>query len=343
MTRARRGLACASALLLMAGCAAAEDTRAAFASLAAAADEAGAKVVQGEDGWLYLPAELRHLGLPPFWGPAAGELSRAKRPDARDPLPAILDFKAQLDRAGVDLLLVPVPAKAAIYPRLPGVDAGEARIDAVDAAFFEVLRDHGVDVLDLAPRFSALRDEVPRSLYCKQDTHWSGAGAELAAAEIAAWLREQAWFEQGGEAFASEEREVSLDGDLRVMLGDPALPRETVTLRFVGRRTAGGLEPVPPSRESPVLLLADSHGLVFHAGGDMHARGAGLADQLALELGFPVDVVAVRGSGATPARISLLRRKDQLAGKRAVIWALSAREFTESVQGWRKVPIIPEN
>lgn len=80
--------------------------------------------------------------------------------------------------------------------------------------------------------------------------------------------------------------------------------------------------------------------MLGHGGGDMHARGAGLADHLAKELGFPVDLVAVRGSGATPSRISLMRRRDDLAGKKVVIWCLSVREFSESVQGWRLLPVI---
>ena len=75
----------------------------------------------------------------------------------------------------------------------------------------------------------------------------------------------------------------------------------------------------------------------------MHARGAGLPDQLALELGFAVDLVAVRGSGATPARATLLRlaraNPGYLAGKKLVIWCFGAREFTES-SGWQKVPVI---
>ncbi len=74
----------------------------------------------------------------------------------------------------------------------------------------------------------------------------------------------------------------------------------------------------------------------------MHAEGAGLADQLALELGFAVDLVGVRGSGATAARINLLRRAqatpEYWANKKMVIWVFSAREFTES-DGWRKVPV----
>ena len=73
----------------------------------------------------------------------------------------------------------------------------------------------------------------------------------------------------------------------------------------------------------------------------MHATEGGLPDLLALELGMAVDLVAVRGSGATTPRINLARRGDQLAGKNVVIWCFSAREFTESVTGWRTIPVIP--
>jgi alginate O-acetyltransferase complex protein AlgJ len=71
----------------------------------------------------------------------------------------------------------------------------------------------------------------------------------------------------------------------------------------------------------------------------MHAEGAGLPDQLAKELGFPVDVVAVMGSGATAARRSLARRRDNLSGKRVVVWCFSARDLTEA-PSWDKVPVI---
>jgi alginate O-acetyltransferase complex protein AlgJ len=88
---------------------------------------------------------------------------------------------------------------------------------------------------------------------------------------------------------------------------------------------------------SPILLLGDSHTLVFHAGADLHGVGAGLADQLAAELGIPVDVIGVCGSGATPARKNLMRRIQAdpayLTGKKVVIWCFAAREFTEST-GW---------
>ncbi len=112
----------------------------------------------------------------------------------------------------------------------------------------------------------------------------------------------------------------------------------------MGRRVDDRLEPLSPSENSQIILLGDSHNLVFHAGGDMFDRGAGLADQLMHELGVPLDVVAVRGSGATPARINLMRRAQKNAdywkNKKLVIWCFSVREFTQS-DGWRKVTLVP--
>ena len=74
----------------------------------------------------------------------------------------------------------------------------------------------------------------------------------------------------------------------------------------------------------------------------MHAAGAGLPDQLAFELGAPVDVLGVRGSGATPARVSLARRAranpNYLAEKKVIIWCFGARELTQA-DAWKIVPL----
>jgi alginate O-acetyltransferase complex protein AlgJ len=301
-------------------------------------------VVRGLDGWLFIGTELRHLGLGRFWGPEAAAVSRASRPEWADPLPAILDFKAQLEGAGIDLVFVPVPAKAAVYPdRVPGLAGADPslRFDPEDAAFYQVLREQGVEVIDLAPDSTASgRRTIARSTAGRTRTR-AGPAIEETARLIAAQLRRRSWFESvpKGE-LETERRSLEISGDLWRMLDDASAPKETLSLGFVGRRGAAGLEPVATWRESPVLLLADSHGLVFHAGGDMHASGAGLADHLARELGFAVDLLAVRGSGATPSRIALLRRGDELAGKKVVVWCLSVREFTEGAQGWRVLPIL---
>ena len=131
-------------------------------------------------------------------------------------------------------------------------------------------------------------------------------------------------------------------GDLTRDL-DERQPEERLRLREIRRASPAG-ELSEPDPNSPLVLLGDSHNLVFHAGGDMHAVGAGLPDQLALELGVPVDLVAVRGSASTAARVNLFRRAQRDAayweGKRLVIWCFAAREFTEG-DGWPIIPIHP--
>src|SRR3954470_6478203 len=82
----------------------------------------------GADGWLFFSGELRLLSLGHFWGAEAAKVSRAHKPELADPVPAILDFQQQLKAHGIDLVVVPVPPKAAIYPEkiVPGFDVGTA-------------------------------------------------------------------------------------------------------------------------------------------------------------------------------------------------------------------------
>ncbi len=318
------------------------------AALARDAAERGTMTVAGQDGWLFLAGELRHLGAGEFWGARAAKASRASKPEAADPLPAILGFNEQLTKIGVALILVPVPAKAVIYPDflpespVPSHDTIPPRLDSDLQSFLACLKTNGVRVLDLAPLFLENRFHPDGPLYCKQDSHWSGNGCVLAARAIAGELRAAPGLSNNAPAaLKGEWASNEIAGDLWQALPEPRPAKESVRLRRVSRADGETAEPDP---RSPVILLGDSHNLVFHAGDDMHARGAGLADQLALELGRPVDLVAVRGSGATPARLNLLRRaqKDPAywKDKRAVVWCFAAREFTES-DGWRKAPIAP--
>ena len=325
------------------------------AAKAAAADKAGTMVVQGKDGWLFFAGELRHIGAGRFWGENAAAVSKATKPEDADPLPAILDFKAQFDAAGIELLVVPVPPKAIVYPEMisdavsPGPDGGRPvrtppRLDQYDREFYEILRQNKIEVLDLVPPLMSARGDEGGAVFCKHDTHWSGRACAIAAKLIAERVKDRPWLKDRPRLeLSAEERQVTIAGDLWKALGDQAIPRETLPLRFISM--VGGAGPVQPDRASPIVLLGDSHTLVFHAGGDdMLATGAGLADQLAMELGLAVDMVGVRGSGATPARISFYRRsqgdKQYLDAKKLVVWCFSAREFTEA-QGWRKVPIKP--
>jgi hypothetical protein len=170
-------------------------------------------------------------------------------------------------------------------------------------------------------------------------------GADPAVGKIIGEIARKAADSTGAAPIRGKDGWLFFHPDLRCLTADRLWSESTgvlpAILDFKAQldRSGAGLTPVPDWRGSPILLLGDSHNLVFHAGGDMHATGAGFADQLAFELGFPVDIVAVRGSGATPSRLNLMRRGDNLAGKKLVIWCLSVREYVES-QGWKLVPVI---
>ena len=313
----------------------AEDAATAFREACARkAADGDSLAVDGGDGWLFLRAELRHLGVGPFWGEAAAKVSRASAADKADPLPAIVDFAGQLERLGIGLLVVPVPCKAAIYPEAIGGPAA-GRLDAADREFYALLREKGFDVLDLTDAFLAepAKPGAP-AVYCKTDSHWSPAGCELAAKLIGERIGKPAWLEGDPDGFATTMEEREIVGDLTGGQG-----KETVPARVVASADGRPLE----DPQSPVVLMGDSHCLVFHAGGDLHGTGAGLADQLAKELGRPVDVIGARGSGATPERKRLARtaraEPAYLPDKKLVIWSFTAREFTES-DGWALVKLV---
>jgi len=297
---------------------------------AAAAEARAANVVPGSNGWLFWSKELRHIGVGQFWGTNAPRVSRANKPENADPTPAILDFHQQLKLAGIRLIVMPVPAKAAVYPdELDATLKPAPGLAASDCEFLAILRKEGVEVLDITEDLRARRAE---QMFCKTDSHWSGSACVLAAKKLADMLKPIATWPR--ETFKAETRSVTFTGDMAQEGGIT----ETLPLRFI--TTADG-QSVKPSRSSPLILMGDSHCLVFQAGGeDMFATGAGLADQLAMELGTAVDLIGVRGSGATPARMNLMRlvRADPnyLKQKQAVVWCFTVREFTES-SGWSKV------
>jgi alginate O-acetyltransferase complex protein AlgJ len=309
--------------------------------IAALATTAGSNgVVVGKDGWLFLQEELEHLGSSAFYGSEVVKVSKATKPEFADPLPVIVDFNNQLKERGITLVFMPVPPKALIYPdMLPGNFSREM-VKELSRPYEELygkLAEQGVQVLDLIPLFNADRDTA--QVYCKTDTHFSGQGLSVSADAVSKEVKQASWYAGvPKKKYSMEERTVDILGDLSLM--DKSDGKESLPLQFVIDPDSG--KNISADPDSPVLLLGDSHTLVFSVGGDLHTTGAGLFDQLSADLGFAVDLLGVRGSGATPSRIKLYQRSrknpDMLAKKKVIIWCLSARELTGS-GGWRKIPV----
>ena len=285
----------------------------------------GTITMKGENGWLYSRNELSHLAAGPLAGGKVVEHSKCARKSNANPIPAITDFNDRLKAIGVKLILLPVPPKADAVP-FGELKKGDAMVYL--KPFYEELRAKGVEVLDLSGVFE--KSAVP--VYCRQDAHWNPEGIRLAVEELVNLMK----LAKGNADFKVNDRKISIVGDLMLSLDKNAKPSEEITLHTVNGDVFAA--------NSPVLLLGDSHTLIFSAGGDMLAERSGLGENLAAALGMPVERIAVKGSAAAAVRINLYRKASKNAawikGKKFVIWCFSAREFTESTSGWPKIPVL---
>lgn len=287
--------------------------------------------------WYFLPAELNHL---------RSDASPAKLTGDANPVPAIKAFHEALAAKGIKLYVLPVPEKSIVrMDQLVGADHTVAAkgYGQVTAAFIKGLKGSGVSVIetrDMLEQAAAKAGADGDPVYCRTDSHYTPATCALIAKTIAGQLRKDL-----SALSAPANRAAPVPGAAVniTIQGDLAPAGTAENLGFTPVQTSAEVKtPAAVDPHSPVLLLGDSHCLIFHAGGDMHAEGGGLPDHVGAALGFMPDVIAVRGSGATAARINLYRkaRKDAgyLTGKKAVIWCFAARDFTQA-DSWKIVPM----
>ncbi|MCF6312574.1 MAG: hypothetical protein L3J39_09000 [Verrucomicrobiales bacterium] len=303
--------------------------------------------VRGDDpAWFFMKRELKQLALGKFWEKDWSKVAANKA----DPTEHLLMFHDLLKAKGVRLIMVPIPAKAAIYPDKLAAKFKPGSATAVKA-YYDTLRAKGLEVLDVEPVLNKYRAESggegEHKLYCEQDSHFAPLTAEIIASLVKKAVADDAWYQaQSKDEFKRSAKEsLSIRGD-QVGEFSPTPEEEVLTLTYAGKEVGGKIEAVAAYKNSPVLLLGDSHTMVFTDGAqaDMHCKSAGLQDQLQYELGFALDRVSNKGSGIMQARKSLvLMRVRNEPGfwdkKKLVIWVFSAREFTQSSDKMRKLPI----
>jgi len=277
------------------------------------------KAVLGRDGWLFFRDDLEHLV--------------ARRPAkglAGDPTAVVLDLHRQLAARDIALVVVPAPLKPTVEPDRLTLGAASPPIRrAGETELFSRWRKHGIEVLDLAPRFARSGSEAP--LYLTGDTHWRPEAVELAARELALRLRELADLPPGSaEQRRAEAVPVEGRGDTAALLGLPpgfaVAPADRVVIERV--RAEAGRTP------ASVLLLGDSFSAVYEVAELGWGSGAGLADRLAAHLGLPVDRLLRTSGGATELRRAFAdawrRQPERFSGLRAVVWQFATRELSQA-------------
>ncbi|MFW5751382.1 MAG: alginate O-acetyltransferase AlgX-related protein [Planctomycetota bacterium] len=282
--------------------------------------------IEAEDGWWYLGAELEAYAKP------------APTERKGGPVAGIAHYQRLLAAHGIGLVVMPVPGKVASHPD-PLLGEGARRSASMDAVF-AALRKEGVRVLDLREGFAALRD-AGVATHCRQDSHWSPRGLEAAAEQLAARVVESPWHPDSAAPDAVQREGITLEalGDLPPLIDAAPEPEILQPERIIPAGTAA------VDDASPVVLVGDSHALVFHQpiAGGIQSNGCGLADHLLAHTGLGVDLVANQGSGVNAPWISLARRRGEranLAGKRLVIWCFAARDLLDPDVEWKQIPVI---
>ncbi len=271
---------------------------------------------------------------------------------AGDAAAGVLDFHRRLAARGIALVVLPVPVKPMVEGH--GLWGGPERLRANRSysEWVEGLRAGGVEVVDIAQDLVERGKASGKAQYLQTDTHWRPETMGAVAARVAerafavGQLREAPGTESGsagggGAPVRGAARSVSAHGDTLALLGLPREQRlfaqETVEITPVS--LAGRVWKADPAAE--VLVLGDSFTNIYSLGAMGWGESAGFAEQLSVELGRPVDVIARNSDGASATRAILRRElaagRDRLRGKRVVVWEFAAREL--AFGDWRAIPL----
>lgn len=333
--------AAVAACLLSAVSAPAADFTTVIKDLVAKNAEAKPLAIAGSaPGWLFLRKELEHLQHGDL---AAADLAKVNG-EGTDPLPAIAKYNDELKALGVELLLVPVPTKAAIYPEKLSDQIDPATVPTM-AAFYAKLKAAGVEVLDLEALFKAERAKNPdRQLYCATDSHWSPYAAQMVGQLIGAKYKARKEISEHGRAdlIVLKPEEIEFLGDLVTDDQKASLPKDKLSIERAGVAGQDGtkVSTLEADPQSAMLVMGDSHLQIFRRGDKMITTCGGFIDHLQQSLSAAVDEMTNQGSGSHMPRMDIARRSskdpDFWTKKKVAVWLFTAREFTSSM--WKNIP-----
>lgn len=285
------------------------------------------RVIVGRDGWLYFRPDIEAVfGKGPRYVEPKSVAREATDESWQSPIPLIAAFADKLASLDIELLVVPVPTKAMLFPE--GLSDVKAPVTLPEyESILRELREKGVDVLDLVPLLLSI---PPEDRFLKQDTHWTAATMEKVAIAVSSNLRSVS--PKQNQLFESTKIDRSHVGDLVGMLDSGAdfYPAETQTLRQIRSPYADD----PEFASSSHVVLGDSFVNIYEdpalgfGGEGEQSIGAGFASHYSAALGLPVETIAINGGGATAVRRAFSSlHSDEVVMKKSVVWVFSARDL----------------
>jgi len=303
------------------------------------------------EGWAVGRHELKYvheINRPPPARPK-GPIMALDFGRENHPLHVITRYARQLRERGIDLLVVPVPNRVQLWAdRLPGggtdlsgasgaSGASGGAGDLGSARLLLALCEAGVEVVDLTPVFAAERarsaDGPEGRTFREHNPHWSPRGVVVCADVLAERIRAMDWFEPG-PARAGEDFSVQHERRAHVFHEQGAGAGAPPTYSFECVLDAAGSPVDPRDRQSPILVIGDSFTAIYRP------EGADIASQLYARLGLRMDCISIASGGANTVWKTLARRRDDLAGKRLVVWIFRMSEFQNL--DFQSVPIFSD-
>ncbi len=295
------------------------------------------EVVVGIDNWLFYDKEIRAITGRAFPVNEATEITSAMRDTVRqnrgeqlDSVPAIVDLRDQLARRGIELIVMPIPVKATIYPEKLWPSYRESPHLPRNAAmkkWRQTLERHRVRVLDITSDL-LLAKRRGEAVFVPTDTHWTPRGAEIAAQKLSSEIvKLNVLTSRAPTELARRPVSQLAPNDLVRVLGLPKnqslFARRAIVCNAV--YTKSGAFPAA-QRDADILILGDSF-CGFYTNG-----GAALPQQLAFEVKRPVDWLVVANGGSYMSRVKLIQQaghgRDHLAGKRVVVLEFTVRDLS---------------
>ncbi len=249
--------------------------------------DTGAKAIEGYHGWLFYRPGVQYLTeadrmevgpSDSIW--ASPPTHQTRRDSAVE---AIVTYRNQLRQRGIELLIVPVPGKASVYPDLLThrfADHAELFRSPTED-LLEELDQQGIATVNLFEAFRKAREHggssgLRKPYYLACDTHWTPRGVRVAAKAMAEGLAQLDWAPEDSFPYTLDAQQVARRGDILDMVSIPAgandFSMEEVVCQQVRDPLVGLMIPRQPARsgrfkndhlidtpmESSVLLLGDS-------------------------------------------------------------------------------------
>lgn len=293
----------------------------------------GEKAASGKKDWLFYQPGIRYLRMP--------DIREDKTKN--DPLATIVDFRDQLQKKNIELLVMPIPGKASIHPEyLIGSSYRGLNVNQYTKRFIDELLKKGIATLDLTSRFKTYLAHQPKErLYLKTDTHWNGKGIKLAAQLVANTIKKKSWYRPGDQAlYISQSLHLKRFGDIPLMTKIPKsqklFKKEDLIVTQIFDTKKELYQDAEEAKDAPILIVGDSFMRIFQTD---EPESAGFIANLAHQLNLPLQSIVNDGGASTLARQALARDIEILKHKKLVIYAFAERDLRFGLKGWQKIDL----